>query len=119
MPTACLSILRRCRQSATQAEEGGGAAAALATAKWTPAEDELLALGLLRFGMDFERIAQSVLPAKTTDAIRRRQKLRSAAAAPDGPIKVATETNRMQSVLLACRIGRLAAIRRTRIHSSF
>lgn len=43
---------------------------------WTQGEDELLATGLLRYGQDWVRINQHIMPNKTVSEMRDRQKNR-------------------------------------------
>lgn len=43
---------------------------------WTQGEDELLAAGLLRYGQDWIRISEHIMPVKTVTEMRDRQKNR-------------------------------------------
>ncbi|KAL4853586.1 Ankyrin repeat [Chlorella vulgaris] len=54
---------------------------------FTPAEDELLALGLRRFAYDWPRIRSELLPTKTVTQLKNRRKNRCAGNAPDNCIK--------------------------------
>ncbi|KAI3433354.1 hypothetical protein D9Q98_003172 [Chlorella vulgaris] len=54
---------------------------------FTPAEDELLALGLHRFAYDWPRIRSELLPTKTVTQLKNRRKNRCAGNAPDNCIK--------------------------------
>ncbi|KAI5073213.1 hypothetical protein GOP47_0011226 [Adiantum capillus-veneris] len=54
---------------------------------FTEAEDELLAMGLMRYNTNWEKIQQLLLPSKTTHQIFVRQKNRSTARAPENSIK--------------------------------
>lgn len=57
--------------------------------RFTPAEDDLLALGLYRFGdKSFEQIQRTLLPTKSVKQLHNRFKNRSCTRAPDNPIKV-------------------------------
>jgi hypothetical protein len=53
-----------------------------------PAEDELLALGLQRYGYDWPRIWAELLPTKSLAQLKNRRKNRCAGNAPDNCIKV-------------------------------
>ncbi|MCO5609482.1 hypothetical protein L7F22_063709 [Adiantum nelumboides] len=54
---------------------------------FTEAEDELLAMGLMRYNTNWEKIQQLLLPSKTTHQIFVRQKNRSTTRAPENSIK--------------------------------
>ncbi len=43
---------------------------------WTQGEDELVATGLMRYGMDHELISRHLLPGRTAKEIQSRQKNR-------------------------------------------
>lgn len=54
---------------------------------FTDAEDELLALGLMEYNMDWKAIQQRFLPCKSERQIFVRQKNRCSSKAPENPIK--------------------------------
>ncbi|KAH7441467.1 hypothetical protein KP509_03G039200 [Ceratopteris richardii] len=54
---------------------------------FTEAEDELLAMGLMRYNTNWDTIQQLLLPPKTTHQIFVRQKNRSTSRAPENSIK--------------------------------
>lgn len=54
---------------------------------FTEAEDELLAMGLMRYNTNWDKIQQLLLPSKTTHQIFVRQKNRSTTKAPENSIK--------------------------------
>ncbi|RMZ56373.1 hypothetical protein APUTEX25_004730 [Auxenochlorella protothecoides] len=55
---------------------------------FSPAEDELLALGILRFGYDWERIVAELLPNKTPSQLFHRKKNQTTGSARPNSIKV-------------------------------
>ncbi|KDD71253.1 hypothetical protein H632_c5448p0, partial [Helicosporidium sp. ATCC 50920] len=59
---------------------------------FSPAEDKLLALGILRFGYDWERIQQELLPVKLQGQLFIRKKNRTAGGAPDNVLKRAVSS---------------------------
>ncbi|KAL6776707.1 DIV39 [Auxenochlorella protothecoides x Auxenochlorella symbiontica] len=59
---------------------------------FSPAEDELLALGILRFGYDWERIVAELLPTKTPSQLFHRKKNQTTSSARPNSIKEAVAT---------------------------